>query len=45
MRRLHFGLGTGANVEKAIIQWPSGRTRTLTAPKVNVCHKIKEPAR
>jgi hypothetical protein len=43
MLRLHFGLGEKASIEKAIIQWPSGRTQTIEAPKVNMLHKIEEP--
>ena len=43
MLRLHFGLGTGAHVEKAVIQWPSGTTQEVVAPEVRVCHKIEEP--
>ncbi|HEV2968592.1 MAG TPA: CRTAC1 family protein [Pirellulales bacterium] len=44
MRRLHFGLGPDARIEKAEIQWPSGRSQTIVAPKVNMLHKIDEPA-
>ncbi|MFO0844885.1 MAG: CRTAC1 family protein [Gemmataceae bacterium] len=43
MRRLHFGLGEGAKVEKVVIQWPSGERQVLTAVKANVLHKIAEP--
>jgi hypothetical protein len=42
-RRLHFGLGKGAGVERVIISWPSGRTQTIEAPKTGVLHKIEEP--
>ncbi len=41
-RRLHFGLGENAQIEKAIISWPSGRTDTLNSPAVNQLHQIKE---
>jgi enediyne biosynthesis protein E4 len=44
MRRLHFGLGVDARIEKAEIQWPSGRSQTILAPKANMLHKIDEPA-
>jgi hypothetical protein len=44
MLRLHFGLGENARIEKAIIQWPSGKSQTVVAPKVNTLHKIEEPA-
>jgi hypothetical protein len=43
MRRLHFGLGRGAQVEKAVISWPSGRVQTVDAPQANTLHKIQEP--
>jgi hypothetical protein len=43
MRRLHFGLGKNAQIEKAVIRWPSGREQAITAPPVNVLHKIQEP--
>ena len=43
-RRLHFGLGTGAAVEKVIVRWPSGKTQELLRPAVNRLHKIEEPA-
>jgi hypothetical protein len=43
MRPLHFGLGTGATVEKAVIQWPSGKTQTIMKPKTGMRHPIKEP--
>jgi hypothetical protein len=42
-RRLHFGLGPGAVVEKAIIRWPSGRSQELPRPEVNRVHAVKEP--
>jgi hypothetical protein len=30
-RRLHFGLGSGATVEKAVVRWPSGKSEDCTA--------------
>ena len=42
-RRLHFGLGKGAKVEKVEIRWPSGVRQTLIAPQVNKINVIKEP--
>ena len=42
-RRLHFGLGGGATVEKAVIRWPSGKTQELPQPAANRVHKIVEP--
>jgi hypothetical protein len=44
MSRLHFGLGTGAAVEKATVRWPSGRTQVVPSPKKNELHSIEEPA-
>ena len=41
-RRLHFGLGKEPHIEKAIIEWPSGQTQTLTAPKAGILHTVKE---
>jgi hypothetical protein len=42
-RRLHFGLGKGAKVDRVEIRWPSGTLQKITAPEVNKIHKIKEP--
>jgi hypothetical protein len=43
-RRLHFGLGKVAAVEKAVIQWPSGKVQEIPSPEPGRVHKIKEPA-
>jgi hypothetical protein len=43
-RRLHFGLGKNAQLEKAVIRWPSGKTQTLQNPLMSQINKIKEPA-
>jgi hypothetical protein len=43
-RRLHFGLGKAAVVEKALIRWPSGKVEELKKPEVNRVHRRKEPA-
>ncbi len=43
-RRLHFGLGPAAAIDKAVVRWPSGKTIELAAPAVNRVHEIKEPA-
>jgi len=47
MRRLHFGLGTNAQVDKIVIQWPStsGTNQVIEAPKKNVLHRIEESGR
>ena len=42
MRRLHFGLGRDARIEKAVIHWPSGKEQTVQSPAVNLLHKVKE---
>jgi hypothetical protein len=43
-RRLHFGLGRGAAIEKAVVRWPSGKMEELSRPEANRVHKLKEPA-
>jgi enediyne biosynthesis protein E4 len=43
-RRLHFGLGRGATVDKAIVRWPSGKVQELVRPEPNRVHKLEEPA-
>ena len=43
MRRLHFGLGKNAHIEKALIRWPSGREQTISEPVADRLHKIEEP--
>jgi hypothetical protein len=42
-RRLHFGLGPNAHVEKAVVLWPSGKEQTIPAPAVGRLHQLKEP--
>jgi hypothetical protein len=42
-RRLHFGLGPGAKVEKVVVRWPSGKTEEQKAPRVRQIHALKEP--
>jgi hypothetical protein len=43
-RRLHFGLGTGASVDKVVVRWPSGKTQVLPHPETNRVHRVEEPA-
>ena len=43
-RRLHFGLGARAAVDRAVIRWPSGRTQELHAPATGRVHRIQEPS-
>ena len=44
MRRLHFGLGANAKIDRITVQWPSApaATQTLKSPQVKVVHKITE---
>jgi hypothetical protein len=42
-RRVHFGVGKQAHIEKVVIRWPSGRVQTLIAPQPGLLHQIKEP--
>ncbi len=39
-RRLHFGLGSAAQVDEAIIEWPDGTEQTLAAPAVDTVHDV-----
>ncbi len=41
-RRLHFGLGRDAAVERVVIRWPSGKMQTIDAPEVGKLHRVKE---
>jgi enediyne biosynthesis protein E4 len=41
-RRLHFGLGKNAHVERAVIRWPGGATQTIDAPKTRTLHVLEE---
>jgi hypothetical protein len=43
-RRLHFGLGPEAKVEKIVVRWPSGKTEEHKAPRLRQIHAMKEPA-
>lgn len=43
-RRLHFGVGRNARIEKVEIRWPSGKIETFQNPVVGQIHKIKESA-
>lgn len=42
-RRLHFGLGKNARIERVEIRWPSGRMQTLDVIEVGKLNKVKEP--
>jgi len=41
-RRLHFGLGKNAKIEKVEIRWASGKIQVIENPELNKIHKIKE---
>ena len=42
-RRLHFGLGEHANIDRVTIRWPSGREQSIDNPGVDQIHKVREP--
>lgn len=41
-RRLHFGLGRAAAVERVVVRWPSGVEETLASPALRQVHRIVE---
>ncbi len=43
-RRLHFGLGEKARIEKVAVRWPSGQQQALTGLEAGKLHRLKEPA-
>jgi hypothetical protein len=43
-RRVHFGLGKGPLIEKAVIRWPSGAVQTLSDLAPDRLYTIKEPS-
>jgi hypothetical protein len=42
-RRLHFGLGKVASVDRVEIRWPSGRVQNINSPELDRIHNIQEP--
>jgi hypothetical protein len=42
-RRVHYGLGAAAAVDRVVIRWPSGREQTIESPAVDRLHRLKEP--
>ncbi len=42
-RRLHFGLGKAAAIDRVEIRWPSGTKQTIALPQVDKIHQVKEP--
>ncbi len=41
-RRLHFGLGKNAKIEKVEIRWPSGKIQIIENLELNTVHRIRE---
>jgi hypothetical protein len=41
---LHFGLGKNAQIEKAVVRWPSGKTQAIENLAIGRVNKIKEAA-
>ena len=41
-RRIHYGLGSAAAVDRVVIRWPSGATQTIEHPAIDQLHRIKE---
>ncbi len=44
-RRLHFGLGKDARIDRVVIQWPSGHVQTIESPEAGKLHRIVEDQR
>lgn len=42
-RRLHFGLGEAARVDRVVVRWPSGHTQAIEAPVLDTLHRLVEP--
>ncbi|HEX4627778.1 MAG TPA: CRTAC1 family protein [Gemmatimonadales bacterium] len=42
-RRLHFGLGQAARVDRVVIRWPSGTLQTIERPAADRLHVVTEP--
>jgi hypothetical protein len=43
-RKIHFGLGKRAQVERAEIRWPSGKIQVIDNLSVGQVNKVREPA-
>ncbi|HET9191364.1 MAG TPA: CRTAC1 family protein [Vicinamibacterales bacterium] len=41
-RRVHYGLGSAAAVDRVVIRWPSGQVQTIEKPEINRLHLVKE---
>jgi hypothetical protein len=44
MRRLHFGLGEDAKIDRVEVEWPGGKKQTLTGVEAGKVHRIVEEA-
>ena len=42
-RRVHYGLGSAAAVDRVVIRWPSGQMQTIEKPEIDRLHVVKEP--
>jgi len=42
-RRLHYGLGEAAAVDRVVIRWPSGREQVIERPAIDTLHRVMEP--
>jgi hypothetical protein len=42
-RRVHYGLGQAAQVDRVVIRWPSGQQQVIERPSVDQVHQVKEP--
>ncbi len=40
---VHFGLGSAGRVDRVVIRWPGGQTRTLREPAIDRYHAIPAP--
>jgi hypothetical protein len=41
-RRLHFGLGKNAQIEKALIRWPSGKVQVVENLAPGKLYNVRE---
>jgi enediyne biosynthesis protein E4 len=41
-RRLHYGLGAAASVDRVIVRWPSGHVDTIDHPAIDTLLRVKE---
>ena len=41
-RRVYFGFGKAAGVDKIVIRWASGKLQTIENPELNKLHRVRE---